>query len=68
MRSRSTAGGGARDLGAHLGDFGDVVVALLEAKAREAQRRLPSPAVLLGQLDRDLVEDLARVLSILRSA
>ena len=31
-------------------DLGHVVVPLLEAQAREAQRRLPAPPVLLGQL------------------
>ena len=45
----------------HLRDLAHVVVPLLHAEAREAERRLPAAPVLLRQVDRELVEDLARV-------
>ena len=38
-----------------------VVVALLQTQARESQCGLPSAAVLLGQVDGELVQDLACV-------
>lgn len=44
-----------------LGHLAHVVVALLHAQTRETQRRLTTAAVLLGQVDRELVDDLARV-------
>ena len=37
-----------------------VVMPLLQAQARKAQRRLPSPPMLLGQVHRELVQDLRR--------
>ena len=52
---------GDEHLRRRLGDFAHVVVPLLEAEAREAQRRLTAAAVLLGQVDRELVQHLARV-------
>ena len=45
----------------HLRHLAHVVVALLEAEARKAQRRLAAAPVLLRQVDRELVEDLAVV-------
>ena len=42
--------------GTHLAH---VVVPLLHAQARETQRRLTAAAVLLGQVHRELVQDLS---------
>mmetsp|Transcript_18612 Transcript_18612/g.70402 ORF Transcript_18612/g.70402 Transcript_18612/m.70402 type:complete len:297 (-) Transcript_18612:283-1173(-) len=44
-----------------LGALADVVVALLEAQTCETQRGLTTTAVLLGQVDRELVHDVAHV-------
>mmetsp|Transcript_61759 Transcript_61759/g.93244 ORF Transcript_61759/g.93244 Transcript_61759/m.93244 type:complete len:256 (+) Transcript_61759:579-1346(+) len=52
---------GDEHLRRHLRDLGHVVVSLLETQARETERRLPSSAVLLGELDRHFVENFARV-------
>mmetsp|Transcript_13143 Transcript_13143/g.55199 ORF Transcript_13143/g.55199 Transcript_13143/m.55199 type:complete len:508 (+) Transcript_13143:683-2206(+) len=44
-----------------FGDLAHVVLALLQTQARETQRRLPATAVLLGQIDGNLVDHLAVV-------
>lgn len=44
-----------------LGNLADVVVTLFITKTRETQRRLTTTAVLLGQIDGELVDDLASV-------
>jgi hypothetical protein len=44
-----------------LGDLADVVVTLLHTETGETKRRLSSTSVLLGQVDRELVDDLAGV-------
>ena len=48
-------------LNRELGDLADVVVALLVTQTRETQRRLTTTTVLLGKIDGELVDDLARV-------
>ena len=45
-------------LGEGLADLPDIVLALLQAEAREAHGGLPTAAVLLGQRHRELVEHL----------
>lgn len=44
-----------------LSDLADVVVTLLHTETCETQRRLSSATVLLGQVDRELVDYLASV-------
>lgn len=49
------------ELSGELSDLANVVVALLHTQARKAQCRLTTTAVLLGQVDVELVQDLAGV-------
>jgi hypothetical protein len=44
-----------------LGDLADVVVPGFHPESRETERRLSTTAVLLGQVNRELVQDLTRV-------
>ena len=44
-----------------LGNFAHVVVTLFHSESSETERRLSTTAVLLRQVDRELVQDLARV-------
>ena len=48
-------------LNRQLGDLRDVIVALLVTKTRETQGGLTTTSVLLGEVDSELVDDLARV-------
>ena len=55
--------GGDEVLNSKLGDLADVVMPLLVTQTRETQRGLPSTAVLLGEIDDELVDDVVGVAS-----